>query len=259
MWLVQIKGDFAGDRHRVVSSTAASSLSSGFWYLREREPWRQRIFRVTADQSLSLRPWVRKRIFFAAIVKIFSSFYRRAMSWARHRHAPWFLGIMSFAESSFFPVPPDVMLAPMCLAQPRRAFAFAFITTLASVLGGLFGYLIGAFAFEAIEPMLRDSHYWAAYSTAVEWFERWGFWAMFVAGFSPIPYKVFTIAAGALSMALLPFTLASAIGRGCRFFLVAGLMAWGGERMEAALHRYVDRIGWATVAVVAIGAALYQS
>ena len=83
-------------------------------------------------------------------------------------------------------------------------------------------------------------------------------WALFVAGFSPIPYKVFTIAAGALSMALLPFTLASLIGRGARFFLVAGRMKWGGARMEAALHRYVDRLGWATVALVVIGVLVYR-
>ena len=83
-------------------------------------------------------------------------------------------------------------------------------------------------------------------------------WAVFVAGFSPIPYKVFTIAAGALSMALLPFTVASLIGRGARFFLVAGRMKWGGARMEAALHRYIDRLGWATVALVVIGVLVYR-
>lgn len=82
---------------------------------------------------------------------------------------------------------------------------------------------------------------------------------MFIAGFSPIPYKMFTIAAGALSMALLPFTLASMVGRGLRFFLVAGLMAWGGARMEALLHRHVDRVGWATVALVAVGALWYTN
>jgi membrane protein YqaA with SNARE-associated domain len=86
----------------------------------------------------------------------------------------------------------------------------------------------------------------------VIWFEQWGFWAIFVAGFSPIPYKVFTIAAGSLSMALLPFTVASIIGRGMRFFMVAGLMKWGGAKMEASLHQYVDRIGWVTVGLVAI-------
>ena len=191
-------------------------------------------------------------------MKLFSPLYARAMQWSRHRHAPWYLGAVSFAESSFFPIPPDAMLAPMSLANPSKAWRFALITTLASVAGGLFGYAIGYFTFDAIEPWLRESKYWDSYQVAVVWFGEWGFWAVFVAGFSPIPYKAFTIAAGALSMALLPFTLASLIGRGARFFLVAGLMAWGGARMEALLHRYVERLGWATVAVVVVGAIVYQ-
>lgn len=190
-------------------------------------------------------------------MQIFSSLYRRTMVWSRHRHAPWYLGGLSFTESSFFPIPPDVMLAPMCLAQPSRAWWFALLTTLTSVAGGLFGYLLGYFAFDWIEPWLRDSRYWASYQTAVDWFDRWGFWAIFVAGFSPIPYKVFTLAAGVVSMALLPFTVASLIGRGARFFLVAGLMAWGGARMEAALHSYVDRLGWASVALVVVGVLVF--
>jgi len=140
----------------------------------------------------------------------------------------------------------------MSLASPDRAWRFAFITTVTSVLGGLFGYMIGAIAFDIIASPLKASSYWAYYQTAVIWFGDWGFWAIFVAGFSPIPYKVFTIAAGTLSMALLPFTLASVIGRGSRFFLVAGLMKWGGARMEARLYHYVDRIGWATVLLVLI-------
>lgn len=164
---------------------------------------------------------------------------------------------MSFAESSFFPVPPDVMLAPMCLASPQRAWKFAWLTTLTSVAGGLFGYAIGYFAFDAAEPWLRESRYWDSYLLAVTWFGEWGFWAVFIAGFSPIPYKVFTIAAGALSMLLLPFTLASLVGRGSRFFLVAGLMKWGGASMEAVLHRYVDRLGWATVVLLAGGMLIY--
>ena len=191
-------------------------------------------------------------------MKIFSPLYRRAMVWSRHPHAPWYLGGMSFAESSFFPIPPDVMLAPMCLATPRRAWWFALLTTLASVAGGLFGYAIGHVAIDTLLPWLQDSRYWPAYQQAVDWFGRWGFWAVFLAGFSPIPYKVFTIAAGALAMALLPFTIASLIGRGARFFLVAGLMAWGGARMEALLHRYVDRLGWGVVALAAAGLLLWR-
>ena len=191
-------------------------------------------------------------------MQIFSLLYQRAMVWSRHRHAPWYLGGVSFAESSFFPIPPDVMLAPMSLANPSKAWRFALITTLASVAGGLFGYAIGYFAFDALEPWLRTSQYWDSYQAAVGWFERWGFLAIFVAAFTPIPYKVFTIAAGTLSMALLPFILASIIGRGARFFLVAGLMKWGGARMEAAMHIYVERLGWATVALVVIGVLLYR-
>ncbi|MBM4180934.1 MAG: DedA family protein [Betaproteobacteria bacterium] len=190
-------------------------------------------------------------------MKLFSPLYARVMTWSRHPRAPWYLGGLSFAESSFFPVPPDVMLAPMCLANPHRAWSFALLTTLTSVAGGLFGFAIGYFALDALLPWLQQSRYWPAYQTAVAWFGEWGFWAVFIAGFSPIPYKVFTIAAGALSMALAPFVLASIVGRGLRFYLVAGLMAWGGARMEAVLHRYVDRLGWATVALVGLVALWY--
>lgn len=183
-------------------------------------------------------------------MKIFSPLYVRALLWSRHPKAPWFLGILSFFESVFFPVPPDVMLAPMCMANPRRAWQFALLTTLASAAGGVCGYLIGYFTIDAIQPWLQATGYWPAYETAVSWFREYGFWAMFVAGFSPIPYKVFTIAGGAMKMAIGPFILASFLGRGLRFFMVAGLLAWGGQRMEALLHRYVDRIGWATVIVI---------
>ncbi len=192
-------------------------------------------------------------------MRIFSPLYRRVMNWSRHPRAPWFLAGLSFAESSFFPIPPDVMLAPMALARPDRAWRLALITTLASVAGGLLGYAIGQFAFDLVQPWLEARpRYWQAYQQAVDWFGRYGFWAVFVAGFSPIPYKVFTIAAGVLSMALLPFALASLIGRGARFFLVAALMRLGGARMEAALHRHVDRLGWAVVAAVALALLIVQ-
>jgi len=185
-------------------------------------------------------------------MRIFSALYRRVMSWSRHRHAPWYLAGLSFAESSFFPIPPDVLLAPMSLAAPSRAWWFAALTTLASVVGGLAGYAIGVFAFDLIQPLVGEGgHYQAAFVQAKDWFAEWGVWAVFVAGFSPIPYKIFTITAGVLSMALLPFTAASLIGRGGRFFLVAALMVWGGERMEATLRAYVDRIGWVMLLLIA--------
>ncbi len=185
-------------------------------------------------------------------MRLFSPLYDRAMRWARHRHAPRYLAGLSFAESSFFPIPPDVMLAPMTLARPDKAWWFAFLTTLTSVLGGMLGYLIGVFAFEAVEPLLHRAGYWPHYLQAKAWFDEWGFWAVFLAGFSPIPYKIFTITAGVISMALIPFVVASAIGRGARFFLVAALMAWGGERMEKLLREYIDRIGWLLVLLAVV-------
>jgi membrane protein YqaA with SNARE-associated domain len=184
-------------------------------------------------------------------MRLFGPLYDRVMAWSRHPRAPWLLGGLSFAESSFFPVPPDVMLAPMAMARPSRAMVLAFITTLASVVGGILGWFIGAFALEAVQPLLVEHGYQAAFQRATAWFADWGFWAILIAGFSPIPYKVFTIAAGALAMSLPGFVLASFLGRGARFFLVAGLMARGGPRMEEALRRWVDWLGWGGVVVLA--------
>ncbi|MDI1229635.1 MAG: DedA family protein [Methylobacter sp.] len=189
---------------------------------------------------------------------MFQKLYDKALQWSKHRHAAKYLCALSFAESSFFPIPPDVMLAPMALSQPDKAMRFALLTTVASVLGGMLGYLIGFFMFDSISPWLQTTHYWESYLIAKSWFEQWGFLAVFVAGFSPIPYKVFTIAAGALSMAFLPFVLASIIGRGGRFFLVAMLLAAGGKKLEVKLREYMDRLGWATVALVVIGAGIYK-
>ncbi len=185
-------------------------------------------------------------------MKFFSALYARAMQWARHPRAPWYLGGLSFAESSFFPVPPDVMLAPMSLARPDRAWWFALITTLASVVGGIAGYFIGMWAFDFIEPLLHELGYYEKYLQVRNWFDDWGFWAIFIAGFSPVPYKIFTITAGVISMSFFPFVIASLIGRGGRFSLVAALMAWGGKPMEEKLHKYMDLIGWSVVVVVIV-------
>lgn len=190
-------------------------------------------------------------------MKIFSALYARMMTWSRHRHAPYYLGILSFAESSFFPIPPDVMLAPMALANPPKAWRLAFLTTWTSALGGLFGYLIGMFFFTLVHPLLIHFGYWQTYLKVQHWFNEYNFWIIFIAGFSPLPYKLFTIAAGAMQISILPFIVASFLSRGARFFLVAGLMKWGGEPMEKLLHRYVDRIGWASVGIIVITGFLY--
>ncbi|MDJ0711710.1 MAG: YqaA family protein [Woeseiaceae bacterium] len=185
-------------------------------------------------------------------MKLFGPLYDRVLAWSRHRHAARYLGAMSFAESSFFPIPVDVMLAPMCLADRERWIRYATIATVFSVLGGLAGYAIGWGMFEAIEPWLSTSHYWDAYLTARRWFDDYGVWVVFVAGFSPIPYKVFTIAAGVAALNLPAFFIGSLVGRAARFFLVAGLVRLGGDRFEASLRRHVERIGWATVVVTAV-------
>ncbi len=183
---------------------------------------------------------------------MFASLYDRVLEWSRHRYAERYLGVLSFAESSFFPVPVDVMLAPMCLADRKKAWRFASIATVFSVIGGVAGYAIGVIGFEMLEPWLAESHYWAAYETSREWFDRYGVWVIFVAGFSPIPYKVFTIAAGVAAINLPLFVVASVIGRGARFFLVASLIVWGGDRLETTLQKHVERIGWAVVALVVV-------
>ncbi len=190
-------------------------------------------------------------------MKLFESLYEKVIGWSRHPHAERYLGGMSFAESSFFPIPPDVMLIPMCVAERSKAWRFALITTITSLLGGIAGYAIGYFLFEAVKPLLVDLGYWDAYTKGKDWFEDWGVWAVLIAGFSPIPYKVFTIAAGVAVLNLPGFIIASFIGRGARFFLVAGLVVAGGEKMESLIRQYVERIGWAVVFLaVALGVYL---
>ena len=183
---------------------------------------------------------------------LFEPLYELVLRWSRHPYAERYLGAMSFAESSFFPIPVDVMLAPMVLADRGKWVRFAAIATVFSVLGGLGGYAIGWGMFEAIEPWLRESHYWGAYETASGWFDDYGVWIVFVAGFSPIPYKVFTIAAGVAMLNLPGFFLGSLIGRAARFFLVAGLVRLGGERFEMTLRQHIERIGWAVVVISVI-------
>jgi len=188
----------------------------------------------------------------------FSALYTKVMRWSAHPRAPWFLGGLSFAESTFFPVPPDVMLAPMTLARPDHWFRLALITTVASVLGGVVGWLLGYFAVELVMPLIEEASYGGAYERAQAWFKEWGFWAVLLAGFSPIPYKVFTIAAGVLTLNLPLFVLASILGRGGRFFLVAWLVAWGGPPIERRIRNHLDLIGWVLVGLILIGILWWQ-
>jgi len=190
-------------------------------------------------------------------MRLFGPLYERVLAWSRHPHAQRYLAALSFAESSFFPVPVDVMLAPMALADGGRAWRYAGIATAFSVLGGMAGYAIGYGAFEAIEPWLAETRYWADYETSREWLDQFGFWVIFVAGFSPLPYKVFTIAAGVAVINFPIFVLASLVGRAGRFFLVAGLIKLGGKKLETSLRRYVEAIGWTVTAVVVVGVTIW--
>jgi len=169
------------------------------------------------------------------------------MRCAAHRHAERYLAGVSIIESIFFPVPTALMVAPMAVARPERAVQIALIATVTSVLGGLFGYALGYYAIAAVEPVIESAGYWEKYMVAQDWFNRWGFWAVVVAGFSPIPFKMFTISAGALSMAIAPFMLAALIGRAGHFFLVSLSMAWAGPRLEPVVRKYIEWLGWATV------------
>lgn len=185
-------------------------------------------------------------------MKLFGPLYDRCRTLAAHPHAPWYLGVISTIESIFFPVPPDVMLAPMALARPRAWWRYALLTTVTSVLGGLIGYALGYFAIEAVMPWIERAGHAGTYASVQDQFVKYGVWIMFVAAFTPIPFKVFTVAGGAAAMPLLPFALASLVGRGMRFFLVAGLIAWGGPRIEPHLRRYIEVLGW-VVAVAILG------
>ena len=186
-------------------------------------------------------------------MKIFSALYEWTLKWAEHQFAPRILAILSFAESVFFPIPPDVLLAPMVLAQRDKAWRFAAITTIASVLGGVVGYSLGYLMFEPwIQPLITEFGYQVRFDRAMLWFSEWGIWVVFIAGFSPVPYKLFTVSAGFLSMAFLPFLLASAVSRGMRFFLVAGVIRWGGAAMEQKIRQWVDVLGWLVVGAIVI-------
>lgn len=191
-------------------------------------------------------------------MKLFEPIYTTILTWAKHPKAQGYLAGVSFAESSFFPIPVDVMLAPMVLADKEKAWRLAAITTVMSVLGGVFGYLLGAYFFEAFgDQMLTFLHAHEKFENIKKMFIKHGTLIILLAGFTPIPYKVFTIASGVMGVAFLPFVLLSLIGRGARFFLVAGLIKLGGDKLEETIHKKIEIIGWVTLILVVVGVAVY--
>ena len=185
-------------------------------------------------------------------MRLFTPLYDFTLRWARHSRAPWALSVLSFVESVIFPIPTDVMLAPMVLAQPPKWLHYATLATIFSVLGGVLGYLLGAWAFDWASAWLLADGEGGTFAEAQRLFQEWGVWVVFIAAFTPIPYKVFTISAGFMALALVPFIAASAAGRAARFFLVAGLVRWLGARYEPLLRRHVESVGWLVVAVLVV-------
>jgi membrane protein YqaA with SNARE-associated domain len=193
-------------------------------------------------------------------MKLFGPLYERALRWSQHPKAPAFLVVLSVFEAVFFPVMPEVMLAPMCLARPRRGFWFAFLSLCGSLIGALIGYALGHYAFELLRPAL-DSMGWLEHiDMQVAWLRGiavespWkAFWVLVLAGLAPIPLKFFTWASGIVGVPLLPFMASMAVGRGKRVFLVAAAIRIGGDRAEATLRRYIEPIGWIALGIIAAG------
>ncbi|WP_282607472.1 YqaA family protein [Pelagibius sp. Alg239-R121] len=166
--------------------------------------------------------------------------YDWTMDLAAHRHALLALGAVSFIESSVFPIPPDVLIIPMVLAARDRAWLIALIATVTSVFGGLAGYAIGAFLFDTVgQSILEFYGKEDAYIRFQSLYSEWGAWIVAAAGFTPIPYKVFTIASGALSLDPAVFTFASALSRGARFFMLAALLWYFGPPIKNFIDRHL--------------------
>jgi len=166
--------------------------------------------------------------------------YDYMINLAARPNAFWFLAVVAFAESSFFPIPPDIMLIPMVLAMPQKAWKIAGIATAASVLGGYFGYGIGMFLFEvAARPILDFYGYMQQFDVFKGYYHQWGAWIVFGAGITPFPYKVITIASGAVHLDIFTFTIASVLARGMRFFLVAWLLKKYGAPMKEFIEKHL--------------------
>jgi membrane protein YqaA with SNARE-associated domain len=185
--------------------------------------------------------------------------YDWVLSWADTPYGLPALVVLAFVESSFFPIPPDVLLIALALAKPTRAWRFALWCTVGSVLGGLFGYFIGYALWQTFEPYLVNRVFSQAnFDRVNNWYNEWGELAVFVAAFSPIPYKVFTVAAGVAKLNLLGFTVASIVGRGGRFFLVAALIRLYGPKAKEFIDKYFNLVTIAGTALLIGGFLLIK-
>jgi membrane protein YqaA with SNARE-associated domain len=188
-------------------------------------------------------------------------FIRKIYDWtlkqADKPSAEWVLCGVAFAESSVFPLPPDIMLLPMCIAQRAKALRFAALCTLASVLGGLLGYAIGALLFETLGKWVVETyHLQAAFDKFHDSFNEWGVWVILAKGLTPIPYKLVTIASGVAHFPLVPFILASILTRGLRFFIVALLVMKFGAPIQTFVEKYLNWVALGLLLVIVLGFAL---
>jgi len=180
--------------------------------------------------------------------------YDRVLALAGHRHAPRYLAGVSFAESSVFPIPPDAMLIPMCLARPDLAYRYAAICTLASVIGGILGYAIGYWLFDALAaPVLAAYGHADALARFQGWYDRWGAMVILIKGLTPIPYKLVTIASGAAQFSFPIFVAASIATRGARFFLLAFLLRRYGPPIREFIERRLTLVTTGAAAGVVLG------
>ena len=182
--------------------------------------------------------------------------YDKTLALSRHRRAGWALAFVSFIESSFFPIPPDVMLIPMVLAERLKAWRYAMICTLASVFGALLGYAIGYVFWETVgQPIVAFYNGEAAFERFVVFYDDWGIWIVLAAAISFLPFKVATIASGVSGLALAPFLVTSLIGRAIRFFGIAALVYYFGPDIQKFIDRYFNILSLLFVAllVLAIG------
>ncbi|MGH9322213.1 MAG: YqaA family protein [Vicinamibacteria bacterium] len=185
--------------------------------------------------------------------------YHWVLSWAEHPQATWALFLLAFAESSFFPIPPDILLIALCLGKPARSLWFASVCTVGSVLGGLFGYWIGSVFFDSAGRQILEFYgLMDKYAEVQELYRKYDVWAVGIAGLTPIPYKVFTVTAGLFKISLPGFVAASVAGRGLRFFLVALVLKRWGEPAREFLDRHLNVLTIAFVVLLIGGFALLR-
>jgi len=187
-------------------------------------------------------------------MRLFHYPYQKVLEYSKSQFAIYWLCFISFLESFILPLPlQDLLLASMSLKGRDKAYRFALLCTLSSVLGAVVGYYLGVYAIDWLMPFIEKWGYIDDLTRAEKWFVDYGVWVIFIAGFSPVPYKVFTVVAGMLSMAILPFLLISFFARGARYYLIAFLVRKFGKQCDAWLNKYIDRLGYVLIVIIVIG------